>query len=161
MSPASSVIIDSPLPGGIRLGLGFVARRLAVIDFRGPDTPLRLESAPELEAVLAVLQQYFSAPRQVQALPPLAPQGTPFQQRVWQALRGIPVGDTKTYGELARELNTSARALAGACRANPIPLLIPCHRVVAAHGPGGYMGQRDGEALAIKQWLLHHERHAG
>ena len=86
--------------------------------------------------------------------------GTPFQRRVWQALRGIPSGSTCSYGELAHELGSSARAVGGACRRNPIPIVVPCHRVAAAAGGvGGFMGQRDGEALTIKQWLLDHECH--
>jgi methylated-DNA-[protein]-cysteine S-methyltransferase len=85
--------------------------------------------------------------------------GTPFQRRVWHALRRIPSGCTRSYGELARELGSSARAVGGACRRNPIPIVVPCHRVIAAGGgAGGFMGQRSGDALAIKTWLLDHER---
>lgn len=83
--------------------------------------------------------------------------GTRFQQRVWQALQQIPAGETRRYGELAESLNSSARAVANACRANPLPILVPCHRVVAADELGGYMGHTDGEVVAIKRWLLHHE----
>jgi methylated-DNA-[protein]-cysteine S-methyltransferase len=83
--------------------------------------------------------------------------GTSFQQRVWRALMAIPVGQVRSYGELARELRTSARAIANACRANPIAIIVPCHRVVGAHGLGGYMGALSGEPLAIKEWLLRHE----
>jgi len=88
---------------------------------------------------------------------PLAPSGTPFQQRVWSTLREIPPGERRTYGELARELGTSPRAVGGACRANPVPLLIPCHRVVAANGDGGFAGHTEGRWLEIKRWLLDHE----
>ena len=66
------------------------------------------------------------------------------QQRVWRLLRAIPPGQTRTYGELAQALSTSPRAVGGACRANPIVLLIPCHRVVAVDGEGGFAGQREG-----------------
>jgi len=83
--------------------------------------------------------------------------GTLFQKKVWQALRQIPVGQVMTYGELAQQLNTSARAVGNACRANPIPLLIPCHRVVSKSGMGGFAGSRDGLPLKIKIWLLEHE----
>lgn len=85
---------------------------------------------------------------------PLAPVGTPFQQRVWRLLRAIPAGQTRTYGDIARSLSTSPRAVGGACRANPIVLLIPCHRVVAANGEGGFAGQREGIWPAIKHRLL-------
>ncbi|MBB71979.1 MAG: hypothetical protein CMF50_06225 [Legionellales bacterium] len=89
---------------------------------------------------------------------PLDVQGTAFQQRVWQALCNIPYGETRSYGELASELNTSARAIGNACRANPIPLIIPCHRITAQHGLGGFSGQTQGEMLDIKKFLLGHEQ---
>jgi methylated-DNA-[protein]-cysteine S-methyltransferase len=79
---------------------------------------------------------------------------------VWQRLREIPAGRTLSYGVLARELGTSARAVGGACRANPVPLAIPCHRVVAATGLGGYSGARGGDWLEKKRWLLRHEEAA-
>ncbi len=72
---------------------------------------------------------------------PLDPPGSDFQRRVWRLMRAIPAGRTRSYGELARELGSAARAVGGACGANPIPILIPCHRVLAAGGAlGGYSG---------------------
>lgn len=88
---------------------------------------------------------------------PLAPQGSLYQQRVWRALQAIPVGEVRRYGELAQLLDSGAQAVAGACRANPIVLIVPCHRVVATHGLGGFMGCNSGRELEIKQWLLAHE----
>jgi methylated-DNA-[protein]-cysteine S-methyltransferase len=89
---------------------------------------------------------------------PLAPGGTAFRQRVWQALAQIPIGESRTYGELARLLRSAPRAIGGACGANPIALVIPCHRVVAARGSlGGFMGVTEGDPIAIKRWLLAHE----
>ncbi len=88
---------------------------------------------------------------------PLAPRGTAFQEKVWRALRRIPPGTRVTYGELAERLGTGPRAVGGACRANAIPLLIPCHRVVAARGDGGFAGHTRGHWLEIKRWLLEHE----
>jgi methylated-DNA-[protein]-cysteine S-methyltransferase len=103
-----------------------------------------------------LLQGYFGDA--TTDIPPLQPaRGTPFQRRVWGLLQQIPVGEVRRYGEIASALGSSARAVAGACRANPLPILIPCHRVVAATGLGGYMGEIDGGALEIKRWLLHHE----
>jgi methylated-DNA-[protein]-cysteine S-methyltransferase len=88
----------------------------------------------------------------------LRPDGTPFQQRAWQAMRDIPLGTVATYGELAAKLGSAARAVGGACGANPIPVIIPCHRVVASgHRMGGFMGHVDGDPIAIKRWLLAHE----
>jgi methylated-DNA-[protein]-cysteine S-methyltransferase len=83
--------------------------------------------------------------------------GTPFQRRVWRLIAAIPPGATRTYGELATALGSSARAVGGACRANPCPLVVPCHRVVARHGLGGFAGDRGGRLLDIKRWLLSHE----
>ncbi len=90
-------------------------------------------------------------------LPELPTQrGTAFQQRVWQAMRTIPPGETRSYAELAIMVQSGPRAVANACGANPLPLFNPCHRVVASHGLGGFMrGQAAG--LAIKRWLLNHE----
>lgn len=82
---------------------------------------------------------------------PLRPDGTSFQRKVWTAMQAIAPGHVRSYGELARELGSAAQAVGNACGANPIPILIPCHRVVAANGLGGYSG---GEGLATKTALL-------
>jgi methylated-DNA-[protein]-cysteine S-methyltransferase len=103
------------------------------------------------------LQRYFADPEFRFALP-LAPAGTAFRRKVWDALAGIPVGESRTYGEVARRLHTAPRAVGGACGANPIALVIPCHRVVGSQGSlGGFMGTTDGDPVAIKRWLLTHE----
>jgi methylated-DNA-[protein]-cysteine S-methyltransferase len=103
------------------------------------------------------LQRYLADPHFRFTLP-LAPEGTPFRLRVWDALAGIPVGESRTYGELARRLATAPRAVGGACGANPIALVIPCHRVVASQGSlGGFMGVVEGGPIALKRWLLKHE----
>jgi methylated-DNA-[protein]-cysteine S-methyltransferase len=83
--------------------------------------------------------------------------GTAFQQRVWRAICAIPCGATQTYLDVARQLKSAPRPVGGACGANRLPLVIPCHRVVASHGIGGFMNARGGEPIAIKQWLLRHE----
>jgi methylated-DNA-[protein]-cysteine S-methyltransferase len=106
---------------------------------------------------------------------PLAPSGTPFQQRVWQALGAIAPGQSRTYGEVARMVRSAPRAVGQACGANRIALVIPCHRVVGAMGAlGGFMGAAgppqgalplgsetaradDDNPIAIKRWLLRHE----
>jgi len=88
---------------------------------------------------------------------PVQLEGTDFQKKVWQALQKIPVGQVKTYGELAAELNTSPRAIGNACRKNPVPFIIPCHRVVSKVGIGGFSGETEGEYLSIKRKLLRHE----
>ena len=82
---------------------------------------------------------------------PLAPQGSAYRLRIWAALRAIPYGHTRSYAALAQTAGGSARSVGGANGANPIPIIIPCHRVVGTAGPGGYSG---GEGLVTKTWLL-------
>ncbi len=82
--------------------------------------------------------------------------GTPFQQRVWEAISAIPIGQVMTYTELAREVGSRPRAVANACGANKLLLLIPCHRVVAKNGLGVFM-QSVPDGMKIKEWLLAHE----
>lgn len=88
---------------------------------------------------------------------PLAPAGTPYRRRVWAALCEIPPGATRTYGEIARVAGGSARSVGQANGANPIPVIIPCHRVVAGSGLGGYSG---GDGLDTKRFLLQLEARA-
>jgi methylated-DNA-[protein]-cysteine S-methyltransferase len=82
--------------------------------------------------------------------------GTPFQNRVWRAISNISVGEVLTYSELAHQIGSGPRAVANACGANKVPILIPCHRVVANNGLGGFMQGAQG-GLRIKEWLLAHE----
>ncbi|MEW5727215.1 MAG: methylated-DNA--[protein]-cysteine S-methyltransferase [Pseudomonadota bacterium] len=108
------------------------------------ETPLLLAARDQLEA-------YFEGRRKDFDLP-LAPHGTDFQRKVWRALAAIPAGQVKTYGQLAAELGTSPRALGGACGRNPIPVIVPCHRVLAADGGlGGYSGM---DGIDTKRFLL-------
>lgn len=101
------------------------------------------------------IKQYFEQPTVLLNIS-VPPHGTSFQQRVWQAIVAIPIGETLTYSQLAEQIGSGSRAVANACGANPLPILIPCHRVVAKHGLGGFMqGKQNG--LLIKQWLLKHE----
>ncbi|MCW9023622.1 MAG: methylated-DNA--[protein]-cysteine S-methyltransferase [Gammaproteobacteria bacterium] len=88
---------------------------------------------------------------------PLSLKGTPFQQRVWKYLQSIPVGEVRTYGWLAKQLHSSAQAVGNACRSNPVPIVVPCHRVVGAKGAGGFAGKMSGEPMQVKHWLLLHE----
>jgi methylated-DNA-[protein]-cysteine S-methyltransferase len=104
------------------------------------------------------IQAYLDNPRFAFDLP-LVLSGTHHRLQVWEALQRIPAGATRTYGELAHELHSSPRAIGGACGANPLPLVVPCHRVIAAGGRiGGFMGAKaEGFELGIKRWLLAHE----
>jgi methylated-DNA-[protein]-cysteine S-methyltransferase len=87
---------------------------------------------------------------------PLVYKGTPYQRLVWQAISAIPRGQVLTYSEIAAQIGSGPRAVANACGANHLPLVIPCHRVVAKSGLGGFMKGVDG-GLEIKKWLLKHE----
>ncbi len=89
---------------------------------------------------------------------PLAVVGTAFQRRTWDAIRSIPRGETRSYGDLARQLRSAPRAVGQACGANWFPLVIPCHRVVGANGLGGFAHHGAGFHLEIKRWLLAHEK---
>jgi methylated-DNA-[protein]-cysteine S-methyltransferase len=101
------------------------------------------------------LTAYFDGRLRAFALP-LAPAGTGFQHRVWAAMRDIPYGEVRSYGDLAKRLQSSPRAVGTACARNPLPIFIPCHRVVGAGGAlTGYSG---GDGLASKRFLLDHER---
>ena len=88
---------------------------------------------------------------------PLLVEGTPFQRRLWEALCAIPRGKTLTYGELAQRLGAEARAVGQACGDNRLPIVIPCHRVIAANGIGGFAHATSGYLLEAKRWLLAHE----
>lgn len=117
---------------------------------RAPRTPLAAEAARQLRA-------YLSDPAFAFGLP-LKPCGTSFQRRVWEQIEAIPCGITRTYGELAAALKNAPRAVGQACGANPFPIVVPCHRVVATGGGlGGFNRQRGGFLLEVKRWLLAHE----
>lgn len=138
------------------LGIVIESGALARIDF----LPLSTQPLPPEDEfarkVCEELQAYLSDPSYQFALP-AAQKGTIFQHKVWQALSRIPAGTTVHYGDLARELGTSARAVGQACGANPLPIVVPCHRVLAKNSAGGFMHSRDGDPLRIKHWLLDHE----
>lgn len=145
-----------PAPFG-RVGVRLREGRLVDIGLLSARSRLRAPRDRRVRAVCAELERYFADPTHIPRVP-LALDGTPFQQRVWRLLQRIPSGRTASYGELARRLKSSARAVGGACRANPVPIVVPCHRVVSRVGLGGFMGHRSGPAVHIKERLLAHER---
>ena len=108
------------------------------------------EDAAPLPLARLWLEAYFAGERPCPNELPLAPRGTAFQRRVWQALLDIPYGRTVTYGDLARQLGSSARAVGGAVGKNPISILIPCHRVVGSGGSlTGYSGGLDNKRFLL------------
>lgn len=142
---------------GFSLGLRCNRDEVTGIDYlepcaeQKPETPLAKDAVRQLRAYLKDPDFTFGLP--------LAPAGTPFQRRVWQAITAIPSGRTRGYGELAAAIGSGPRAVGNACGANPYPLVVPCHRVVAAGGGlGGFARQRGGFLLEVKSWLLAHER---
>ncbi|MCH2065825.1 methylated-DNA--[protein]-cysteine S-methyltransferase [Shimia sp.] len=114
------------------------------------DTPLLRKAAAQLVA-------YFDDPAQGFDLP-LKVEASEFQQRVCEAMLAIPLGETRTYGDLSKDLGVPAQAIGQGCGGNPIPVIIPCHRVLGANGLGGFSGLG---GVETKVWLLKHERAGG
>jgi methylated-DNA-[protein]-cysteine S-methyltransferase len=124
-----------------------------------PAVEAQLPKNPLAERAARQLERYRDDPDTPFDLP-LHIEGTPFQRQLWDALCDIPRGKTLTYGELARRLGGEARAVGQACGDNRLPIVIPCHRVVAANGIGGFAHATSGYLLEAKRWLLAHERQA-
>jgi methylated-DNA-[protein]-cysteine S-methyltransferase len=145
MTPAPQLSYNSPV-GDLTVSEDDGA--IVALDFgRGmTQTP-----TPLLDEAVKQLAAYFEGSLTRFDLP-LAPHGTAFRRKVWDLMRAIPYGSTRSYADLARDLDSAPRAIGGACGANPIPVIIPCHRVLAAGGRlGGYSG---GEGAATKVALL-------
>ncbi len=148
-----SIVMESPLG---RLGVCLQDGHVTRLNYLPRTWRLRPAVTRPEKAVVSQLEAYFADPGYRLKLP-IEMHGTPFQLRVWQALQSIPAGKTVTYGQLAERLDSGARAVGNACRRNPIAIIVPCHRVTAAAGIGGYAGKTDGPPLVRKQWLLQHE----
>jgi len=146
-------LMDTPVG---KLALCMQDGVLLKIDFLAQQQRADRNNQQQFQNLTNQLQQYFKNPK-MQFNVKSNECGTAFQQRVWQALRDIPTGETRTYGQIAKQLGSSPRAVGNACRANPFPILTPCHRVTAANGTGGFAGARQGKLLDIKKWLLEHE----
>jgi methylated-DNA-[protein]-cysteine S-methyltransferase len=130
--------------------------KLTGIEYLPPDTVALQPGTAFAARVCMQIERYLGDPEFRFSLP-LALNGTEFQQRVWRAICSIRPGATRSYGEIAASIGSAARAVGGACGDNPIPLVVPCHRVVAARGLGGFMHSASGLPITIKQWLLRHE----
>lgn len=155
---AFDAVVTAPFGGiGVRLDgeslaeLVYVPRSIAPA---APVSALAREVVGQVEAYLADADFRFDLP--------LAQRGTGFQRRVWEVIAAIPRGQTLTYGQVASRIRSAPRAVGQACGANWFPLVIPCHRVLAAGGIGGFARHDDdGFHLGVKRWLLEHERVAG
>jgi methylated-DNA-[protein]-cysteine S-methyltransferase len=147
------VVIDFP-----KFKLGVKTRDERVMEIRY--LPVSVEAFPAKNPVAAraaeQLEHYRENPDASFDLPLLI-EGSPLERGVWDAMCAIPRGRTRTYGELARELGADARAIGQACGENRLPIVIPCHRVVAADGIGGFAHSTGGYLLEAKRWLLMHE----
>jgi methylated-DNA-[protein]-cysteine S-methyltransferase len=138
------------------LGIRTAGATLSGIDYL-PKGAATLDPLDRLaERVCRQIGRYLDDPRFRFDLP-FDYRGSEFQCRVWRAIHAIPSGRTLTYLDVARQLRTAPRPVGGACGANRIPLVIPCHRVLGSGGIGGFMHSRRGPGIEIKRWLLEHE----
>lgn len=138
------------------LGIRTIGERVADIEYlpraAAPLAPLNKLA----ERVCRQIERYLDDPAYAFDLP-FDYSGTAFQCKVWRQISAIPPGRTLTYNDVAKALKTAPRPVGGACGANRLPIVIPCHRVLGANGIGGFMRGRGADALAIKRWLLRHE----
>jgi len=140
------------------LGIEATDAHVTGIRFLAPSVPALMPRRNSIaHLACAQIQAYLENPSFRFDLP-LRFTGTHHRLAVWEAMQEIPAGKVRTYGDIARALGSSARAVGGACGANPIPVVIPCHRVVGTGSLGGFMGAKaEGFELGIKRWLLEHE----
>lgn len=157
LQPHISAVIPFAVQGcqHLRIAISTSEKGLVALDYIHKQ-PLQAPQNLVAGQVVQQLERYFDNPRWQFELP-LDLFGTPFQQRLWRSLCSVPAGKTDTYGHLARELHSGAQAVGQACRRNPVPVIVPCHRVVSQNGIGGYAGEIDGEKMRIKKALLAHE----
>ncbi|SDW37639.1 methylated-DNA--[protein]-cysteine S-methyltransferase [Thiocapsa roseopersicina] len=146
-------LIETPIGS---IAIHWVGETLTGVDLDPPTASADAGSETMPSAIRQQLTAYFEQTSAGFDLP-VELVGTDFQQRVWAELRRIPSGETRTYGEIARQLGSAPRAVGQACRANPCPIVVPCHRVVAVNGLGGFSGDTSGRKLDVKRWLLAHE----
>jgi methylated-DNA-[protein]-cysteine S-methyltransferase len=143
------------IPFGV-LGIFCTDEVLTGIEFLAPGAEPQSPRNAFAQKVSEQLLAYFANPDFPFNLP-LQPNGTTHQNKVWQVMQSIPRGQVLTYGAIAEQIGSSPRAVGQACGNNPIPIIIPCHRVVGISGLGGFMHQSGGYELNIKRWLLSHE----
>ena len=136
-SPIAYLSVPSPV-GTLTVFADPDARAITILEWGRADGGLDIDNAPPvLQAAAVQLSEYFDGKRKTFDLP-TAPDGTPHQQAVWRAMAAIPYGQTQTYGEIAKTVGSAPRAIGTACGKNPIPIILPCHRVMgrAESSPG-------------------------
>ncbi|MFM7461039.1 MAG: methylated-DNA--[protein]-cysteine S-methyltransferase [Burkholderiales bacterium] len=139
------------------IGINADDHAVTSIVFLGLDISAKAPKKNTLAHLACVqLMSYFNKPKFTFDLP-VRLSGSKHQLDVWRAMQNIRVGTTLTYGAVAGQIGSNARAVGTACGKNPIPIVVPCHRIVAASGLGGFMGGKRDHPLAIKRWLLTHE----
>jgi methylated-DNA-[protein]-cysteine S-methyltransferase len=155
---ASYCVIEAPFGRlGIATELVDDSLMLSKIDYLPATKALSPPQNALAKEVAKQCKAYFKDPNYSFDLP-MKPLGTTHQQKVWQSIRKIPLGEARTYGEIAGAIKSGPRAVGTACGANPFPLITPCHRVVSAQGIGGFMKENTpGLYRQIKTWLLKHE----
>ncbi len=146
-------IINSPIG---KLKITSTDEHLIAINFLLDSKKITDKINPISKKTKTQINAYFKNPETVFDLP-IEINGTTFQKKVWRELQKIPLGKALTYGDLAKKLKTSPRAVGNACRANPCPIIVPCHRVVSKNGLGGFAGKQTGRLMDIKKFLLTHE----
>lgn len=151
--PTFAYILPSPIG---YLGLNTSAVGVAQLAYLAGKQTIKLPRQGLAYDVKQQIEDYFAAKITTFDLP-LDLFGTDYQQQVWQYLQGIGYGCYQTYGQIAKVLDSGARAVGNACRHNPVPIIVPCHRVVRADAIGGYCGTISGRARQQKDWLLRHE----
>ena len=140
----------------MKVGVKTREDRVVEIRYLPPETEVR-PPANELAAAAARQLEHYRDNPDARFDLPLLIEGSSLQQKVWDAMCAIPRGRTRTYGELAKELGADARAIGQCCGDNRLPIVIPCHRIVAADGLGGFAHATSGYLIEVKRWLLLHE----
>jgi methylated-DNA-[protein]-cysteine S-methyltransferase len=150
-----SAIVEAPFGA---IGIRTEDARLRELVYLPPQFGEKDAQDPVSDEAARQVLRYLDDPDFAFALP-LKDAGSPFQRRVWEAISAIGRGHVRTYGQLAKEIGSAPRAVGQACGANWFPLIIPCHRVTAAGGLGGFSNHDDenGFHLSVKRWLLRHE----
>ncbi|WP_374486319.1 methylated-DNA--[protein]-cysteine S-methyltransferase [Zoogloea sp.] len=154
--PQLAAVMPTPFS---RIGVSTLDGYISHIAFLPTDHPLQSPRNALAEKCCTQIERYAQDPDTRFDLPLLI-QGSLYRRRIWAAIVAIPRGQTRTYGDIAKDIRSIPRAVGQACGDNPFPLVIPCHRVVTTVSIGGFAHNRNGFLIDIKRWLLIHEGNA-